>query len=320
MKHDQINGNNKKRDGSEDDFNQSYMVRKENDISYDKDCDSSQSEHGHDFEKQKQKQMQDEHDEDEEGISVSELRLIIRTLWKTGLEIFIHQLLYSRGIYPRDSFSSTRFVGAKCEINQNPGVLKYIAEAIKEIIPAIFGHEDCGQNIIYEYRQSVDLLVEIYDQVKGITYERYSMCFSPRITDETDVASSKIPPTFSNLISFYDPKSGTDDSVIEVVEKDLRDLVCSIGKLEGPHVWDDSVSFKIRLKINPSKNCKSIFVFENGLVNTKWVKTLSSKDGTGNCVVYNFSNFACQFQYQIISSQDENEKTHNNRRHRSIEE
>lgn len=264
---------------------------------------------GNDFEKQ----TKSDQDEDEKGKAAKELRLTARTLWKTGLEIFIHQLLYRRGIYPRDTFFSTRFVGVECKINNNPGVLIYIAEALKEIIPGTFGddYDDRKKSCDPGRCRLKEILIEIYDQATEITYERFSLSFSsPGNAEgniEDDTMSAGLCSSFSRSFSFYNTESDLSDYVIEEIEKGLRDLVCSTGKLERPRslVWDDSISFKISLKINQRCNHEAKTVLDSGLEGTKWSKTASASNfPTGNRVLFNLSNFACQFQYRLISVGD----------------
>lgn len=264
-----------------------------------------------------EKQTNTEQDEDEDGNSANELRLTVRALWKTGLEVFVHQLLYRRGIYPRDTFCSTRFVGAECKINNHPGVLKYIAEALKEIIPAIFGDDDGVQKKSHARSCRLkELLIEIYDQTTEITHEQFSLSFSssPNEEDNNDdddnmITMAGLQSSFSNSFSYSDPKSDHSEYVIGEVERELRDLVCSTGKLERPQslVWDDSVSFKILLKMNQTTTNfeATITELDSGLDGSKWTETTSASNfRTGNRVLFNLSNFACQFQYRLASSED----------------
>lgn len=265
-----------------------------------------------------EKQTNTEQDEDEDGKAANEFRLTVRALWKTGLEVFIHQLLYRRGIYPRDTFCSTRFVGAECKINNHPGVLKYIAEALKGVIPAIFGDDDDDQKKHHGRSCRLkELLIEVYDQATEITFEQFSLSFSSSSNGEGNndddhnmTTTAGLHFSFSNSFSYSDPKSDLSEYVIGEVERELRDLVCSTGKLERPQslVWDDSVSFKILLKMNQgTPNCESTIsgLDSSGLDGSKWTKTSSASSfRTGNRVLFSLSNFTCQFQYRLSSSED----------------
>lgn len=241
----------------------------------------------------------------EEGIAADEPRFTIRTLWKTGLEVFIHQLLYRRGIYPRDTFCSTRFVGVECKINNNPGVLLYIADALKETIPLI-SVEDDGRCRVRE------ILIDIYDQATEITHEQFSLNFSSRSEGldgvEESVMTAGLRSSFANnSVQYADPKRDLSDYVIGEVERDLRDLVCSTGRLERPQslAWNDSVSFRIILRFDQRTNYESKSQLRSGLDGRKWSETNSvPSHRKRNRVLFNLTNFTCQFQYRLISMED----------------
>lgn len=253
-------------------------------------------------------------DENIDGEDENELRLMVRTLWKTGLEVFIHQLLYRRRVYPRDTFCSTRFVGVDCKINNNPGVLIYIADTLKEMIPLMFGDEGGDQRNNPVRCRLREISIEVYDQSTEITQEKFSLFFSSPSdragSIEQDMMPAGLGSLFSDSVPHSGRKAGFSEDVIGEVERDLRDLVCSTGKLERPKslVWNDSVSFKIVLKLHQRAHDESIAPLYRGLDDRKWSKTSpATSDLTGNRVLFNLANFACQFQYQLTSTkQDKN--------------
>lgn len=237
----------------------------------------------------------------DEGPIDDELQSTVRELWKTGLEVFIHQLLYRRGIYPRDTFCSTRFVGVECKINNNPGVLQYVSDALKETVPFIFHKHgsDCRLQ---------EILVEIYDQATEITHEEFSLSFSPteqgtKTGFQSSFRNNSLP--CSDEVSEY---------VIGQVERDLRDLVRSTGKLERPSslVWDESVSFKIVLGFHDPKeeHNEKLTPTQSGLNASKWTesRTVGSNCRPGNRVLFDLPNFECQFQYRLMSSKKKGHK------------
>eukprot|EP00536_Pseudo-nitzschia_multiseries_P011404 jgi/Psemu1/28814/gm1.28814_g len=272
----------------------------------------------------KEASMEDEDNEQEK--EVSEFRHTVLALWKTGLEIFIHQLLYRRRVYPEDTFSPVRFVGAECKINRNPDVLIYIAEALKVIIPMIFSgvnernvNETSGHN---DRHQSKEILVEIYDGEEGTTYEQYSLSFlSGSPADESiDITSAVFCASFSLASSLKNQSGDLADLIIGEVEKDLRDLVCSTGKLEGLQSgdWDDLVSFKILLLMNPTtnnddggnhdtRNAEQSTELDKALNDAKWcraaIHSSMQNNRTKNRVIWNLTNSACQFQFRLVPSQ-----------------
>ena len=232
----------------------------------------------------------DETPRHEEGAADDELQSTVRELWKTGLEVFVHQLLYHRGIYPRDTFCSTRFVGVECKINNNPGVLQYVSDALKEAVPLIF-HKNGSSCRLRE------ILIEIYDQTNEIVHEEFSLSFGT----ESD---------FPSLLRNHSFPSSEDvsENVVGQVERDLRDLVRSTGKLERPQslVWDDSISFKIVLGFYDAKNpSETPTPTQSGLNGSKWTesRTAGSNCRPGNRVLHYLPNFGCQFQYRLMARQ-----------------
>jgi len=207
----------------------------------------------------------------------------VRTLWKDTLEIFIHQILYRRKVYPTDTFCSTRYIGTQCKINRHPGVAAYIKEALQVIVPIFFDddHDDCGER--YSRQFGEELLVEIHDQTTMITFEQFSLSF-PLGNNAFNVATS-------------------------VLKRELRDMICSTGKLEGlqSYIWSDSISFRILLLVHPSDIPKLTEAGDNALGKTGWLRTnLITDHLIENRVVHHVPNSACRFQYRLIHKPDQN--------------
>ncbi|MGK3740807.1 MAG: DNA repair protein REV1 [Bacillariaceae sp.] len=211
----------------------------------------------------------------------------VRTLWKDTLEIFIHQILYRRRVYPGDTFCSTRYIGVQCKINRHPGVAAYIREALQVIAPTIFDNDDdCGG------RRSDELLVEIYDRTKMDTFEQFSLSF-PSGKNAFDVVSS-------------------------VLKRELRDMIFSSGKLEGlqSNNWADSISFRIILLMHPTTIPKSTEAGDSAPDNTRWFRSNSITDHQiENRVVHHVPNSGCKFQYRLMYRPDQNLTENSHRRH-----
>jgi len=249
-----------------------------------------------------EKQTQNEQDSGKNGITIDDLRLTVSTIWKTGLEVFIHQLLYRRAIYPRETFSSTRFVGMKCKINNNPAVCNYIANALKEIIPAIF-YEIDGDHQSQRSCRLKELLVEIYDQKTQITHESFSLSFSPSKNEEDMKSSVGIYHPLSTSFSYSNIENDLSDYFIEVVERELRDLISSTGKLERPGslVWNDSVSFKILLRFSERALGESNNALDHCLDSAVWSKISTPSDRhQDNRILLKLSNLSWQFQCRLL--------------------
>ncbi|VEU40648.1 unnamed protein product [Pseudo-nitzschia multistriata] len=262
-------------------------------------------------------------DESEEKRVHDELRLAVSALWKTGLEIFIHQLLYHRRVYPKDTFSSARFAGVACKINRNPRVLVYISEALRSILPSLFDEEKgiiLNEGHGQHRRRSKELQVEIYDREKGITHEQYSLFFSHEGLEDrdADVTSAALSHSFSLPLTLDNERSDLANSIMGEVEKDLRDLVCSTARLEGLRfcAWDDSVSFKVLLVMNTTANVmKPTIASDSVLDETKWFRRTETKTLSDNQrntrVICNLANSACQFSYKVVKNQGRQQQTGN---------
>ena len=71
------------------------------------------------------------------------------------LETWAHQILYTREVYSRETFGTTRFMGIKCYVNRHPAVVSYIDETVRLAVPALLeGTADQLSLLIVGNRQS----------------------------------------------------------------------------------------------------------------------------------------------------------------------
>ena len=137
----------------------------------------------------------------------------LKALWSQTVEIFFHQILYCRRLYPKESFSQSRFLGVHCKVNRNQEVVAYISEAVNVVVAALF---DCVSNEV-----SIELL-----QGQGEKCEKYYL-------------ELNLEP--------YKAESLAD------VERDMKNLILGVYSLEkdstggGGGDWDSSATFKISL-------------------------------------------------------------------------
>ena len=61
-------------------------------------------------------------------------------LLASTLEMWCHQILYVRRVYPKDTFCPVGFLSATthCKANRHPAVVSYITDAIRVAVPTIF--------------------------------------------------------------------------------------------------------------------------------------------------------------------------------------
>ncbi|KAG7350370.1 2-oxyglutarate/Fe(II) oxygenase [Nitzschia inconspicua] len=189
----------------------------------------------------------------------------LTALWKGALEIFLHQLLYIRKVYPRDTFASTRFLETQCHVCRHPDVVSYINEAVEAIVSELISKNDCNE-----------LVVEIYNQTNMTSYEEYYISFDPDTKTEAPIAD---------------------------VEKDLRDLICSVGSVGrvASTNWPDSVSFRILLQCGNQDPDKS----NRPLLDSNWYRAYRKKSRADEQrrIVYDVPSCRCTFQYQIYPTE-----------------
>jgi hypothetical protein len=217
------------------------------------------------------------------------------SLWKGALEIFIHQVLYVRRIYPKDSFCSTRFLGVQCHACRHPKVVSYIGNSLKVSIPAIVSEGS-----------TTEMVVDIYDQVKMHTYERYSLTFKTKKEKKKLLQDQQQQQQQSS----EDNDQSTDFLLstsydIHEVESELRDLICSVGSLArkpAPY-WPNSVSFKILLLPKGGSDTKAMTVIGNALAEAKWYKSNTNTNTVGGekkRLIYDIPYCGCKFHYRIL--------------------
>jgi hypothetical protein len=181
-------------------------------------------------------------------------------LWAASLEMWCHQILAVRQVYPKETFCSVEFLSATAhfQANRHPGVISYIAEAIQVAVPALLvdgvanelslvilhHHQDRNNN-----NNSNNIQLEPPRQV-----EKYTLNFSEstarHVPRESSSAASSIKKT--NLC-------------LEDLEREMLDLVLSvhtlgqktttaIGSTTKANNHNDNTTFKIMLHIPTSKN------------------------------------------------------------------
>ena len=152
-------------------------------------------------------------------------------LWSAALETWAHQLLYTRGVYPRDSFVPVRFLGVQCYANRHPDVVAYIQDTVKAVVPAL-------QN-------------GAADQVSML------------ITCEEDNGSEVILHTLEEYslrrFGFRKGDSSTlNNHQADTLERSLRDLVLAVHALPkntlSSHPQSASVSFRLELRLEETSD------------------------------------------------------------------
>jgi hypothetical protein len=158
------------------------------------------------------------------------------SLLSAALETWAHQLLYTRSVYPNDSFGAVRFLGVQCFVNRHPDVVSYIKATVQLAVPALL-------------RGAADQLSLI------VTGEREDSSTAPR-DDREDTAT--VLDTLEEYILRMTDYCGTDlshpggEDLTSQFQRALRDMVIRVRSLEGTcrtFASDDTVSFRLELRL-----------------------------------------------------------------------
>ena len=147
----------------------------------------------------------------------------LSTLLGGTLESTLHELLYVRRIYPRDSFATNRFLGVSCHANRHPAVVDYIYNFLEVAVPALC----CGT--------ADELALVVLDSPPGkaeTILERFVFSFDTADMNGKIRAAMEArgdPDTrISGLVRFLEPR--------------LRDLLLQVVSMNGMDIRRPSMS------------------------------------------------------------------------------
>lgn len=188
----------------------------------------------------------------------------VQSLWSAALELFFHQILFTRRLYPKETFTSARFLGAQCRVNRHPDVVSYISEAVNVVVPAIFDGV-CNE-----------VSLEIF---------------------ESQGNSSKRERFFLELSKLPSEK----DSVADI-ERDMQYLILSVNSLEGNSLsWRSSASFKIQLFVSGEEQNSANF--NEGFAKGQWfcphVDSKETRAKEQRCPVYDMRTSTVSFSFSV---------------------
>lgn len=164
------------------------------------------------------------------------------------LEVLIHEILYTRSLYPHDAFSPTRHYGVLCHACRHSGVVDYIYDTLKVAIPAIIAGIVEGLYLVF------------YDEDTDEIYERFALEF--QIEDFVEIQSESLKQpygTSANRPNSIDPSTLERHALhykIKQLESNLRDVLLRISSLHGTDLgrrrgrstFSPSTAFKLCLK------------------------------------------------------------------------
>lgn len=158
-------------------------------------------------------------------------------LFGATLDLWVHSILYIRHVYPREAFTSTRFLGIRCHVCRHPAVVQYIKDALSVAIPSIF---------------------------QKVADEVYLAITDEKLSSTVDVERYRL-----NVLDILSdlPTVDEDSHLIELLERSMRDMLLRVHSLESDRAsYSDSLSFKIQLHIpKENKSCEEInYAFATG--------------------------------------------------------
>lgn len=139
------------------------------------------------------------------------------------LEASIHELLYVRRIYPRDSFAPNRFLGVSCHASRHPAIVDYIYNFLEVAVPAL-----CAGT-------ADELALVVLDSPPGkpeTIMERFVFSF-----DTADMTSKMR----AVMEARGDPESRISD-LVRFLEPRLRELLLQVVSMNGMDVRRPSTS------------------------------------------------------------------------------
>jgi hypothetical protein len=181
-------------------------------------------------------------------------------LWAASLEMWCHQILAVRQVYPKETFCSVEFLSATAylQANRHPGVISYIAEAIQVAVPALLVDgvaNELSLVILHHHQDRNNNNDNQLEQPRQL--EKYRLSFS-------EITPLKVPRESSSSSSSAAAAAASikTNLCLEDLEREMMDLVLSvhtlgqksaIGSTKANH-HNDNTTFKIMLHVPTSMN------------------------------------------------------------------
>lgn len=231
----------------------------------------------------------------------------LTTILGSALEVIVHQLLYSRKLYPKDAFAPARYLGVQCYACRDPGVVNYIYNTLAVAVPAI-----CTGNV-------TELSLVFYDDDQ--TLERFVWKFSLKneeiqLLDSSNNSYNNQPDTIHHdETSNYSSSKAhhhLDNSVHHTINKEdrtmilnrirdleraMRDILLRIisfgssGSRKRHIEFSDNATFKLCVRTSPNNNSLCLEI-QKALHEGKWNRSDENNDN-GNVTVPKTRTLKC---------------------------
>jgi hypothetical protein len=187
-----------------------------------------------------------------------------------ALEVTLHEILYTRSLYPRDAFTATRYLGITCHACRHPGVVQYIHETLLVAVPALLSGA-VDELILIFYDDLVDtpdtLTTTTRRVVQTQVLERYVFSFDVQSVIQANIVFQQDQDMYMESTMKRgtlhgggggDPDHRVSQTVaqrIQDLERCMRDVLLKIismdgtdlGRKRGHTVFTDTSTFKLCL-------------------------------------------------------------------------
>ncbi|KAL7565019.1 hypothetical protein ACA910_020731 [Epithemia clementina (nom. ined.)] len=183
-------------------------------------------------------------------------------VWAATLEVWAHQILYVRRVYPQETFISTEYQGiTTCRVCRHPEVVSYIHDTVQAAVPALLRGTATEIALTIVERDSITETVAMEWEV----YKLRMLNLDMSLMEHTHSSSRN-----SNVPSKSD--------LLQQLERGLRNLILKVHGLPHGHVTTansslDQLSFQITLKI--AKEDPSCTQLAEGFKTGTWNETSS---------------------------------------------
>lgn len=188
------------------------------------------------------------------------------TVLGSFLECITHEIIYTRSLYPHDSFSSTRHYDVSCHACRHPKVVEYIVESLSVAVPAIINGIVDQMKLVF-YDDETDEIFEVYNfyfQVDPVVEIQKGA--SNTYHTSNGLSSSKQIASFEASSSEFTEREELDIKIREL-ERGFRDVLLRIvsldgtvmGRRRGLRQFPSSATFKICLHATQESQKSSNF-------------------------------------------------------------
>jgi hypothetical protein len=169
----------------------------------------------------------------------------------SALEATLHEILYTRFLYPRDAFAATRYLAVTCHACRHPGVVQYIRDTLIVAVPALIsGFVDELLLVFYDTEEARD------GRKRDRVLEKFVFSFDVEAMVHARLVFQQDEQFFKTTSTAHDDESfKTVAQRIQDVQRSMRDVLLKIismdgtdlGRKRGQTVFTDTATFKICL-------------------------------------------------------------------------